>query len=107
VLPGPFADTLGRVEIRDEAHVVLVTRNVAVDLEVLPIVLATRARSVGVMGSERRWATTRAKLEAMGIDAASLDRVRSPIGLDIDAETPEQIALSILAQVVRGESPPP
>ena len=107
VLPGPFAETLGRVEIRDEAHVVLVTRNVAVDVEVLPVVLASQTLSVGVMGSKRRWSTTRAKLEAMGIDAASLDRVRSPIGLDIDAETPEQIALSILAEVVRGDSPRP
>lgn len=107
VLAGPFAETLERVEIRDEAHVILVTRNVAVDVEVLPIVLATPALSVGVMGSERRWATTRAKLEAMGIDAPSLDHVRSPIGLDIDAETPEEIALSILAQVVRSVSPRP
>jgi xanthine dehydrogenase accessory factor len=106
VLSGPFSDTLGRIDFDDETHVVLVTRNVAVDIEILPIVLASPARTVGVMGSQRRWATTRSKLEAMGIDAAALDRVRSPIGLEIDAETPEEIALSILAELVQGQPRP-
>ncbi len=107
VLAGPYAETLGRVALAEDAHVVLVTRNVAVDLDVLPIVLASPVRSVGVMGSKRRWDTTRGKLEAMGlpnVDDAALDRVRSPIGLDIDAETPEEIALSILAELVDGRA---
>jgi xanthine dehydrogenase accessory factor len=104
VLAGPYADTLRQVVLDEEAHVVLVTRNVAVDLDVLPIVLASPVRSVGVMGSKRRWDTTRSKLEAMGVDADALDRVRSPIGLDIDAETPEEIALSILAELVEGRT---
>jgi xanthine dehydrogenase accessory factor len=107
VLAGPYAETLGRVALGDDTHVVLVTRNVAVDLDVLPIVLASPVRSIGVMGSTRRWSTTRGKLEAMelpGIDADALDRVRSPIGLDIDAETPEEIALSILAELVDGRT---
>ena len=103
VLSGPFVDTLDQIEFDDGTHVVLVTRNVAVDLEILPIVLASPVGSVGVMGSERRWATTRSKLEAMGVDAPTLDRVRSPIGLEIDAETPEEIALSILAEVVQAQ----
>jgi xanthine dehydrogenase accessory factor len=107
VLAGPYAETLEQVALDDSTHVVLVTRNVAVDLDVLPIVLASPTRSIGVMGSRRRWDTTRGKLEAMalpGIDEAALDRVRSPIGLDIDAETPEEIALSILAELVDGRS---
>lgn len=101
VLAGPYADTLAEVALGEDTDVVLVTRNVAVDLDVLPIVLASPIRSIGVMGSARRWATTRAKLEERGgIDADALDRVRSPVGLQIDAETPEEIALSILAELV-------
>jgi len=107
VLPGPYAETLARVTLSEETHVVLVTRNVTVDLDVLPIVLASPVRSIGVMGSKRRWATTRSKLEAMalpGIGADAIDRVKSPIGLDIDAETPEEIAVSILAEFVDGRT---
>jgi xanthine dehydrogenase accessory factor len=107
VLAGPYDETLGQVPLGEATHIVLVTRNVAVDLDVLPIVLASPARSVGVMGSKRRWDTTRGKLEAMNlaeIGAEALDRVRSPIGLDIDAETPEEIALSILGELVGGRT---
>ena len=86
--------------VDDATHVVLVTRNVAVDADVLPIVLDSPARSIGVMGSTRRWATTRAQLADAGIADDQLDRVRSPIGLDIDAETPAEIALSIMTEIV-------
>ena len=95
------------MSLGESTHIVLVTRNVGVDLDVLPILLASPARSVGVMGSKLRWDTTRGKLEAMNLAAVSaeaLDRVRSPIGLDIDAETPEEIALSILGELVGGRT---
>ena len=83
-----------------DVSVVLVTRNVDVDAAALPTLLATDAGYVGVMGSERRWATTRARLEAEGVDPAALDRVHAPIGVEVGAETPEEIALSIMAEVV-------
>ena len=83
-----------------DVSVVLVTRNVDVDAAALPALLATDAGYVGVMGSERRWATTRARLEAEGIDPAALDRVHAPIGIEVGAETPEEIALSIMAEVI-------
>jgi xanthine dehydrogenase accessory factor len=51
------------------------------------------------MGSKRRWGITSQKLIDAGVDAAQLDRVRSPIGLDISAETPQQIAVSIMAEI--------
>jgi len=99
VIAGPIAETLGQVSITSQTHVVLVTRNLAVDLETIPAVLATPARSIGVMGSTRRWGITSQKLIDAGVTAEQLDRVRSPIGLDIDAETPEQIAVSIMAEI--------
>ncbi len=101
VLAGPLAESLAAVTIDDNTHVVLLTRNVAVDREVLPAVLNTPARSVGVMGSARRWHTTRELLAADGVGADQLDRVVSPLGVDIHAETPEEIALSVLAQIVQ------
>lgn len=101
VLPGPLVETIPKAGITSNTHVVLVTRNLAVDLEAVPLILATPARSVGVMGSKRRWSITREKLLEGGVAEAELDRVRSPVGLEISAESPEQIAVSILAEIVQ------
>ena len=99
VLAGPVADMIGQATIGGQTHIVLVTRNMTVDLDAIPAALSTPAQSIGVMGSTRRWGITRQRLTERGIAAEQLDRVRSPIGLDIDAETPEQIAVSILAEI--------
>ena len=97
---GTVDDLLAGRTLDPEVSVVLVTRNVDVDSAALPALLATDAGYVGVMGSERRWATTRARLEAEGTDPEALDRVHAPIGIEVGAETPEEIALSIMAEVV-------
>ena len=97
---GTVDDLLAGRTLDPDVSVVLVTRNVDVDSAALPALLATDAGYVGVMGSERRWATTRARLEADGTDPGALDRVHAPIGIEVGAETPEEIALSIMAEVV-------
>ena len=97
---GTVDDLLAGRTLDPDVSVVLVTRNVDVDSAALPLLLATDAGYVGVMGSERRWATTRARLEAEGVDPAALDRVHAPIGIEVGAETPEEIALSIMAEVI-------
>ena len=97
---GSVADLLAGRTLEADASVVLVTRNVDVDAASLPALLATDAGYVGVMGSERRWATTRARREADGVDPAALDRVHAHIGIEVGAETPEEIALSIMAEVI-------
>lgn len=102
VLTGPLVESLSKAGIDARSHVVVVTRNVGLDVEVLSNVLAAPARTIGVMGSARRWATARTRLADQGMTEEQLARVVSPIGLDIDAETPEEIALSIMAEIVRG-----
>ena len=59
-----------------------------------------RARYVGLVASPRRAAAVRERLTGMGLAGAEIARLRSPAGLDIGAETPGEIALSILAQIV-------
>lgn len=86
--------------ITSETHVIVVTRNMAVDVALLPAVLASPARTIGVMGSKRRWEETRTALQASGADDSLLDRIMAPIGLELHAETPEEIAVSILAEIV-------
>ncbi|MDJ0767276.1 MAG: XdhC/CoxI family protein [Ilumatobacter sp.] len=99
-LGGTIDDAIATVGVDARTSIVLVTRNVALDLELLPELLATPADYIGVMGSRRRWATTREALLDAGVSAEALGRVTSPIGIDIAAETPEEIAVSIMAEVV-------
>ena len=103
-LVGAVEDLLRDRTLDPDTSVVLVTRNVDVDVAALPAVLETDARYIGVMGSERRWATTRVRLASGGVDEASLDRVHAPIGIELGAETPEEIALSIMAEVIAHRS---
>lgn len=97
---GPMAEALAAEPIDEQTMVVMVTRNVALDAELLPALLATPAPYVGLMGSQRRWDTTRGRLVEAGLAEADLDRVQAPIGVEISAETPAEIAVSILAQVI-------
>lgn len=106
VLSGSIEQALESEPADEHSRIVMVTRNVALDAELLPALLATPSPYIGLMGSSRRWAKTRKLLEDKGMDAADLDRVHSPIGLEISAETPAEIAVSILAEVIgheRGE----
>ncbi len=100
VVAGPVTEALRVANIDHRSAVVVVTRNVAVDLVVLPEVLRTTAGYIGLMGSRRRWQVTAEQLAAAGVAAEQLSRVQTPIGLEIGAETPEEIAVSILGEVV-------
>lgn len=97
---GDLAAALDTSPITSETHVVVVTRNMEVDVRALPILIASPARTIGVMGSQRRWLQTRQALEERGVAAEELDRLIAPIGLELKAETPEEIALSILSQII-------
>ena len=90
----------GKVNIHRQTYLVLTTRNVDVDVEGLPELLDTPAAYLGIIGSKRRWETTRKQLLEKGISKKQLDKVVSPMGLDISAETPEEIAVSILAEIL-------
>jgi len=94
-------DLTGNYEFSAQSAVVLATRNNQVDIRGLPELLAVPSAYIGVISSRRRWKLTREALLESGIREQELDRIRAPIGLDIKAETPEEIALSILAEVIQ------
>lgn len=96
----PLADLAEALTIHDQSFVLLTTRGVDVDVELLPALLQTPAAYIGVIGSRRRWETTAEALRERGLAPDQIDRVSSPIGLELNAETPEEIALSMLAEVV-------
>jgi len=83
------------------AHVVCVlTHDQRVDVPTLVTALASPARYVGAMGSRATHARRAEALRAAGVPGAALARLRSPIGLDLGGSTPEETALSILAELV-------
>lgn len=98
--PGPLESLEEQIVFSDHTYFVLCTRSVDIDVKALPAILVSPAAYVGVIGSRRRWATTRQKLKAVGLTDEQLDRAVSPMGLDIHAETPEEIAVSIMAQII-------
>lgn len=95
-----FTEHLPRPDHR--TYVAVVTRCHRTDREALSRVLAgPPARYVGLIGSRRKKLTLFRDLRAEGVPDALLDGVHSPIGLDIGAETPEEIAVSIVAELIR------
>lgn len=88
------------VQITDQDYVVIMTRGHKDDQTVLAQVLTTPAHYIGVIGSRRKSATVFANLRKMGFSEQDFKRVHTPIGLDIQAETPAEIAVSIAAQLI-------
>jgi xanthine dehydrogenase accessory factor len=99
-LPGALEEALAVFNVTDNTYVVVVTRNVLVDRQVLPRLLATPAPYIGVIGSRRRWAETRRLLREDGLSDEDIGRFHSPIGIELNAETPKEIALSIMSEII-------
>ena len=99
-LPCPIAELPGRFRFHAETYIVMPTRGAAIDVEGLPHLLDQPFAYLGVIGSRRRWATAAQALIERGAPEAKLRRVHSPMGLELNAETPEEIAVSVMAEIV-------
>jgi xanthine dehydrogenase accessory factor len=83
------------------SFLVIVTRGHSFDKEVLDQALRTNARYVGMIGSKRKRGIIYQKLLEEGFTRDDLARVHAPIGLSIGAETPSEIAVSIVAELIQ------
>jgi xanthine dehydrogenase accessory factor len=82
-------------------YIAAVTRGMPIDLDLIPGLLGTDAPYIGLIGSRRRWALTVSALKAeRGLTDAQLQRIHAPIGLELQAETPQEIAVSIMAEII-------
>jgi xanthine dehydrogenase accessory factor len=95
-----MTDIPTKVKINPQTYMVLTTRGVAIDTPGLPALIETNAAYIGIIGSKRRWLATRKNLLDAGYPEENLDKVISPIGLELKAETPEEIAVSIMAEIM-------
>jgi xanthine dehydrogenase accessory factor len=100
VILGDPAETASIVAIDRWTAVVIVTRGHLHDEAALASTLGTDAFFIGMIGSRSKVRTVFAQLEAKGVPRDALARVRSPVGLDLGGETPGEISLSIMAQIV-------
>ncbi|MGD0708652.1 MAG: XdhC family protein [Anaerolineaceae bacterium] len=96
----PMSEIPNRLAINSMTFIVLTTRGTDVDVAGLPALLKTKPAYIGVIGSRRRWAVTRKTLLDAGVDEHVVNEVHSPLGLEINAETPEEIAVSIMAEII-------
>ncbi|MCG8637943.1 MAG: XdhC family protein [Desulfobacterales bacterium] len=91
-------DTFG---VNENAYIVILTRGHLHDETVLEQALKTPAPYIGMIGSRRKRDIIYANLMARGVERSRLDEVHSPIGIEINSETPAEIAVSILAQIIQ------
>jgi xanthine dehydrogenase accessory factor len=113
VVADRFDQALTGLPIDEAGYVVIVTRGHRHDATVLSQALRTKAGYIGMIGSRRKRDAIYDHLRAQGFGQADLNRVHSPIGLAIGAETPAEIAVSIVAQLIavrkkaEGQTPDP
>jgi len=95
-----FEAVFPKFRINRSSYIVIVTRGHLLDEKVLEWAVKTDAGYVGMIGSSRKNRTVFSHLESRGISKELLEAVHAPIGLDIYAETPEEIAVSIMAEII-------
>ena len=100
IIVEPIPEWLHRAEIPPSAFVVVLTRGHQHDLEAMRALAARDLRYLGLIGSRAKVARIYELLLAEGMSTASLERIHAPIGFDIGAVTPAEIAVSILAELI-------
>ena len=96
-----FNKAFPKLKIDKSSYIVIVTREHQYDELVLEWALGTQAKYIGMIGSRTKNKAIFSHLLARGVSQELLDKVHAPIGLEIHAQTPEEIAISILAEMVK------
>ena len=100
VIAEDFEKAMAQLKPSESSYIVVVTRGHKDDMRVLRWAVQTSARYVGMIGSKRKTITIFKELQQEGIPAPLFERVHAPVGLDIGAITPEEIAVSITAELI-------
>ena len=100
VVCAPFAEASERLAITPDDEIVIMTRGHVNDQDILTQALQTSAWYIGLIGSRSKIAHTKAMILAQGFTEADFARVKTPIGLPIQAETPMEIAVSVAAEMI-------
>jgi xanthine dehydrogenase accessory factor len=100
VFAGPYEEIFPRLTVTSASYLIIVTRGHRDDMRVLRWAVTTEARYVAMIGSKRKVIAVAKELEKEGIPREALERIHAPMGLDIGAVTPEEIAVSVVAEMI-------
>ena len=100
VIAEDFDQAMSQLDPSESSYIVIVTRGHRDDMRVLRWAVQTQARYIGMIGSKRKTIAIFRQLEKEGFAARLFERVHAPIGLDIGAVTPEEIAVAITAELI-------
>jgi xanthine dehydrogenase accessory factor len=100
VIAEDFEQAMARLAPSESSYLVIVTRGHRDDMRVLRWAVQTPARYIGMIGSKRKTITIFQELTKEGLSAELFERVHAPVGLDIGAITPEEIAVAITAELI-------
>lgn len=95
-----YEDVFPKLAINETSYIIIVTRGHRDDMRVLKLALSTPARYVAMIGSKRKVINVIRELEKEGIPRAAFERIYAPMGLDIGAISPEEIAISVAAEMI-------
>ena len=96
-----YPNTFPRISVDKSSYIVIVTRGHAYDQTVLEWAITTNPKYIGMIGSRKKNKKIYDNLIAKGFSENDLKSVHAPIGLSINAETPEEIAISIMAEIIK------
>lgn len=100
VIAGEYEEVFDRLEVNSSSYVVIVTRGHRDDMRVLRWAITTPARYVAMIGSKRKVIAVLREFEREGVAREQFDRIYAPMGLEIGAITPEEIAVSVCAEMI-------
>ena len=96
-----FSEVFSKLKVNISSYIVIVTRGHKFDEKVLEWAIKSKACYLGMIGSKKKNDTIFSNLQSKGVSKKLLETVHAPIGLDIHAETPEEIAVSIMAEIIK------
>ncbi|MCH8978253.1 MAG: XdhC family protein [Armatimonadetes bacterium] len=94
-------EALAEIELTEDTYAVVLTHDPKIDDAALAVLLRSKVAYIGALGSKATQAKKRKELSAQGFSDEELDRIHGPVGLSIGARSPEEIALSIMAEIVQ------
>jgi xanthine dehydrogenase accessory factor len=95
-----YEEVFPRLAINETSYIIIVTRGHRDDMRVLQLAIATDARYIAMIGSKRKVLNVIRELEKQGIAREAFERIHAPMGLDIGAISPEEIAISVTAEMI-------
>src|SRR5579863_3961574 len=101
-----YEDVFGKLPINSSSYLIIVTRGHRDDMRVLRWAVTTQARYIAMIGSKRKTIAVVHELEREGFNRDAFDRIFAPMGLEIGAQSPEEIAVSVVAEMIAARRSP-